>query len=225
MAPRSTCPTACPFFRKKGCYGEQWPINRHWNCLDAGERGYIWKELMKQIATLPADRPWRYGDVGDLPGRYNKINEKKLIQLVEANAGRPGFCYTHYPVVGHKSAVHNQRLIQYANEHGFTINISAEGLAKASRLFTMEIAPVVTVLPRSMGDWRKASTPAGIPALRCPAEYRKSGPKQVQCFNCGGKGKPLCARPYRPYIQGFTAHGNRARMVEEVIRKIEEVWA
>ena len=89
----------------------------------------------------------------------------------------------------------------------------------------MEVGPVVTVLSRAMGDWRKTTTPEGIPVLRCPAEYLKSGPKKVQCYTCGGKRGPLCARPFRPFIVGFTAHGNRAKLVEQVIEETDRRWA
>ena len=223
-APRGTCPTTCPFRKGQGCYAEQWPLNCHWNRLTAGTRGMSWSAFLEEVSLLPRDRCWRYGDIGDLPGRGCKLDSDKVHALALANQNRKGFCYTHYPMTGHKHAIHNQRAVSLANDGGFTINISTEGLAKAGKMFTLEVAPVATVLPRSMGDWRKTLTPTGTPVLRCPAEYRKSGPNRVQCFNCGGKKGPLCARPYRPFIIGFTAHGNRAKLVDAIIEETERTW-
>lgn len=217
--PRSTCPTSCPFRNDGGCYGEGYPINTHWNRVDRRERGYEWPEFCERVSDLPRRPPWRYGDVGDLPGRGDRVSRPKVAELVAANDRRRGFAYSHYPVLASRWATHNHMVLQRAIEGGLTVNLSAEGLSKADALYKLGF-PVVTVLPRSLGDWRKLVTPAGVTVLRCPAERGS-----VQCINCGGSGGPLCARPYRPYIVGLTAHGSRARTVEAVIEHTEAMWS
>jgi len=93
--------------------------------------------------------------------------------------------------------------------------ISAEGLYRADLLAELEVGPVVTVLPRSLGDWRSLYTPAGRRVIRCPHEYQG-----VQCIGCGGTRGPLCSWPERDFIIGLTAHG-RVRKVEAIVARME----
>jgi len=179
-----------------------------------------WGDMLRHVACQPPDAIWRYGDVGDLPGRYGRLDAGKVGQLASANDGRRGFLYSHYPVASGPHALHNHRALQAATDAGLTCNASAEGLALADVLFALQL-PVVTVLPRSLGDWRSLRTPRGVQVMRCPAEYRED----LGCLTCGGKRGPLCARAYRPYIIGLTAHGTKARAVEAVVAATERKWA
>jgi len=215
-ASSATCPTACPF-RDGGCYAALHYLGAYWRKIDSGERGMSWGEFLSAVEDLPRDRPWRYGDAGDLPGVGNRLSRPKVAALVKANDGRRGFTYTHYPVLRDKWAAHNWAILAAANGAGLTINVSAEGLAKADALHALGL-PVATVLPRSLGDWRRVLTPRGVPVVRCPAEY-----SWTQCINCGGTKGPICARANRHQIVGLTAHGAQAKQVERIIAQTEEM--
>lgn len=217
-APRRTCWRGCPL--RKCCYGLWYPINIHWAQVSDGRRGMPWGSMLRCVAGQPLDAIWRYGDVGDLPGRYGRLDAVKVNQLASANGRRRGFLYSHYPVASGPHAVHNYRALQAATYAGLTCNASAEGLRLADVLYALGL-PVVTVLPRALGDWRTLQTPRGVAVVRCPAEYREG----LGCLTCGGKRGPLCARAYRPYIIGLTAHGTKARAVEAVVEATERKWA
>ena len=214
-ASPDTCWSGCPM--RAVCYGSAWPLCLHWakNCK------LTWQQFLREIADLPPNVVWRYGDVGDLPGRSARIDEGRCTALVAigcANGRRP-YCYSHKPVVGHPA---NARIIAAMNRGGFTVNLSAEGLHRADELAALQVAPVVAVLPRSLGDWRVLHTPAGRRVLRCPHEWQKrpSG-AAVQCANgCGGTRGPICSWPDRNFIIGLTAHG-RVRKVEAIIAATE----
>jgi len=90
------------------------------------------------------------------------------------------------------------------------INYSAQDLALAA--VASLSGPTVVIMSES--DWHNgklASAPLptvaplsrAVPVVRCPAEYREG----FSCSDCGN-GLPLCARQYRNYIIGFTAHGS-----------------
>lgn len=117
-----------------------------------------------------------------------------------------GFTYTHHLVLGDSlMAKHNRSIIRQLNDGGFTVNLSADTLDDADRLHTLNIGPVVCILP---ADAPKVSfTPNGHQVTICPAVYRDD----IQCINCG-----ICAVHNRKTIIGFPVHGsgkNKARKV------------
>ena len=232
---RRTCPTSCPLYGN-GCYAE------------SGNAGLIHMErrkdvkrvdfdgLLDGISSIPNGDLWRHDIGGDLPGLGNDIDPDMVRALVTANAGdhkpklarrgkKHGYTFTHKPVLDHAS---NRDLVAEANERGFRVNVSGDNLGHADRLADLNIAPVVTVLPReymrrtsrqSSTNWvetiseykeRLAALPRHTPAGRriavCPATYMD----RVNCASCGA-----CSR-LREAIIGFPAHGSRYNTVNRI---------
>lgn len=218
----STCWRGCPFWEK--CYAfTSGNVPMHARRLAAGTWGGTFEQACAGIAKLPFYAVWRWGIAGDLPGKGARIARRALRALTHANRGKRGFAYTHKPVCdGEPQAANNRETITEAIARGFTINLSGEGLYRADALAALGIAPVVTVLPSTMGKaWKKTTTPAGRPVVQCPAEWTKDlGPSRIQCTNCGGKNGPLCWRKDRSFIVGFTAWG-ATRIVNAIIAEVE----
>lgn len=196
---KSTCPDACPL-KRNGCYAESGPIALHWGAVSTKGRGYDLEEFCSQIKRLPRKQLWRYGQAGDLPGEANQINFDDLEKIVEANQGRSGFAYTHYPA----DKPENARAITFANSNGFVINLSANNLSHADELAELGIAPVVTLLPE--GAEKALKTPAGRHVSVCPASVRDD----ISCATCG-----ICAT-HRKAIIGFPAHGTGKNKAQKV---------
>ena len=134
-----SCPDACPL-KGAGCYGDNFPLSLHWQKVTNNERGLSFDAFCDVITSLPDDTFWRHNQVGDLPGKGNRINTAQLSQLVKANQGKRGFTYTHKP-----PTKTNLKAIRQANQDGFTINLSANSIDHADQL--MEYAlPVVTIV-------------------------------------------------------------------------------
>jgi hypothetical protein len=222
-----TCPSACPLIGK-GCYAEHGNLGMIWRALTktrAGRkfkngnshvRAISWQQLIANIGKLPLATLWRHNQAGDLPGRSNLIDGDALAELVNANRGKRGFTYTHKPPVGA-----NADMIKWANQQGFTVNLSANTLVHADKLADLAIAPVVTLLPQrdiGMGDHVDVDvdsavkakvhiTPAGRKVVGCPATYRDD----VTCQSC-----QLCQRQTRKVIVGFPAHGAARRRASTI---------
>lgn len=203
-----TCPPDCPL-RDMGCYAKSGPLGSIWKGLSkAGPGGTFyngrnaltaltWQQFVARVTDLALDTFWRHNQAGDLPGQGDKIDSVALDQLVEANAGKRGFTYTHKPLSGpHGKA--NATAIADANANGFTINLSADNLTEADDLSDKSIAPVVVVLPDTVQGNQHITTPKGKRVVVCPATYRDD----TSCATC-----QLCQRKDRPVIVGFPAHG------------------
>lgn len=194
---RSTCPDACPL-KAGGCYANGGPLDMHWKAVSNGDRGDSLLALTHQIRGFVAGQLWRHNQAGDLPGTGDTINSGDLLKLVEANKGRRGFTYTHKPCEGDSNReTTNRASVRYANDNGFTINLSANNLAHADRLADLQAGPVVSIVPEDAPDTLK--TPAGRKAIVCPAQQRDD----ITCADC-----QLCSRANRSVIIAFRAHGN-----------------
>jgi len=201
----ATCPDACPI-KVKGCYAKYGPVGMHWRKLDNGEskNAASWPEFIKSVKRLPQNVLWRHNQAGDLVGDNNLIDKDALIDLVKANKGKKGFTYTHYPVIDNGL---NRAMIGYANDSGFTINLSGNDVQHADKLKALNVGPVVVLMPR---DADKVSyTPAGNKVVICPAENSD----KVNCQTC-----TLCQVVDRNYIIGFRAHGTAAKTVELIAK-------
>jgi hypothetical protein len=196
-----TCPTSCPL-KGSGCYASYGPIKLHWDRVSSGERSKNWDSFLNAIRQQQKGAMWRLSQAGDLPGKGNRIDTRRLSQIVDANRGRKGFTYTHKPLT--KT---NQAAIKDANERGFTINLSADNLAEADKKAALGIAPVVVVVPENPAEWPK-KTPEGRPVVVCLHTT-----KGLTCTQCG-----LCAVAGRKSIVAFPAHGTGKRRVEAVVR-------
>lgn len=192
----STCPDACSL-KGAGCYAEQSYQRAHWR--RASQLGDPWGEFLERVRALKPGTLWRYAVAGDLPGAGDALDRFELSTLVEANAGKRGFTFTHKPV----AEFFDLALVRDANARGFTINLSADGIEDADRRLALGVGPVAAVVPSDTP--RKFTTPGGARGVVCPAELR---PGAVTCASCG-----LCAKAGRSVVVGFRAHGNHARRV------------
>jgi hypothetical protein len=198
VSHRATCPPSCPF-KDNGCYFEAGFFTKlHWNKIDSGERGGTFTELCESIRAIPDDNIWRHNIGGDLPGDGVKIDRSMLTELTDANTGKNGFTYTHYPMTDQA----NRDAIRDANRDGFTINLSANNLQHADELSDLKIGPVATVLPISQTE--NTTTPAGRKVIVCPATQRDD----VTCKSC-----KMCQRQ-RNTIIGFPAHGTSQKKAD-----------
>ena len=197
---RETCAISCPFYGN-GCYAENFRLKRHWGAVTNGDRGGSWQVFTAAIAILPEGQLWRHNQAGDLPGNGSIIDAGALYNLVQANVGKRGFTYTHYDPM-HDD---NGRAIAYANEFGFTVNLSANNLSHADELAALDIGPVVVVLPADTIE-KTLTTAQGRTVVVCPATYRDD----VSCATCA-----LCQRQ-RKTIVGFPAHGASKRKASAI---------
>jgi hypothetical protein len=196
-SPSTTCPDACKL-KGNGCYAEGGNVALHWRKVE--QRGVSFESFLTLVRHLPKGQLWRHNVAGDLPGKNNRIAPKALRKLAEANKGRRGFTFTHKPLTPT-----NARAIREANEGGFTVNLSADGLEEADRKTKAKVGPVVVVLPSDAPD-KGNVTPEGRHVTVCPAQLRE----EITCARCG-----LCAKADRKTIVGFRAHGVWTRRVNE----------
>jgi len=198
-----TCPDLCPL-KDNGCYGNGGPLGMFWAKVTSGSASIGWDAFIKSVAKLPKATLWRHNQAGDLPS-HDRINIDAIAleQLIKANKGKKGFTYTHYDVLSNRA---NRELVKHANALGFRINLSANNLSHADKLYETGIAPVVTILQESAKPSDKIETPQGRQVVICPATYRDD----VTCMTCG-----ICAQE-RKAIIGFPAHGVQKRKANVV---------
>ena len=197
---QSSCAPSCPFI-DKGCYAKSGPLALHWRKVSEGERGTDWRGLCDFIQSLPAKQLWRHNQAGDLQGNGDVIEPFALRQLVNANRGKRGFTYTHKPM----DSAENRDAVKHANENGFTVNLSANTPKEADNLASLNVGPVVVVLPIDATE--NTTTPQGRKIVVCPATQRDN----VSCATC-----KLCAIAERDFIVGFPAHGNGKKKAEQI---------
>lgn len=200
-----TCPSACPL-KSGGCYARNFLLGSHWGKVTRGERGTNWSGFLRQVRGIKPGSLWRYGQAGDLPGVGNKINRRMLGELARASKHARGYAYTHKPVTGSgKTEQENRWAIREAMREGFAVNLSGNDLAHADQLASLDLAPVVVILPEHAPE--TTYTPAGRKVIVCPAQSRVG----VTCATC-----QLCAVRTRSVIVGFRAHGQARKQVERV---------
>jgi hypothetical protein len=213
MSERGTCPTSCSLY-EAGCYASYGKLGAHWRRRGTAAKNWItWRKFLERVRALPEGQLWRHNEAGDLAGKGAEIDGEKLEELVEANRGRHGFTYTH------KTGAANHALIKWANQNGFTINLSADTLAEADSLFDDDgrdmrwdswwpkAGPVVVLLPPDAPD-RGIRTPAGRRVVTCPAQT-----SDMTCAEC-----ELCANRYRHSIVGFRSHGQAKGLIADIVR-------
>ena len=200
MTEKASCPVTCPL-RDNGCYATFGALNIHWNRLDRSN-GHSWNEFTMNVSSLPMGTLWRHNQAGDLPGNGRVIDNEKMKKLIIANNGKKGFTYTHY-----SDNKENHDIIRLSNENGFTVNLSANTLSHADRLYELGIGPVVVIQDAQNGTSADTVTPGGRTIRTCPATYMD----EVTCQNCG-----ICANPTREVIIGFPAHGNAKAKVRRI---------
>lgn len=205
-----TCPPACCF--RNLCYASVGKMNFVWNKITNQKLGSNFKDFCSQIKSLPANQKIRHFQMGDWPGKGNRINFKQLKQLINAGAGKISFGYSHKIVEGNSFvAKNNRRYIKYANSFSnFTINLSANNLAHADKLKKLNIGPVAAVVPVNSPD--VVFTPKGNKAIKCPAFN-----KNITCEKC-----MLCAKK-RNVIVMFPAHSVIKNKIEKISREYQPI--
>lgn len=189
----ASCPPECPLLGTD-CYARFGPLNVHWKRVSKGLRGGVWKRFCDSLRTIPAGELFRHNQAGDLPQNKRKlIHVNKLRQLVSAARHLKGWTYTHYDPL----KPHNAKAIKYANENGFTVNLSADSLEQADEYSKLNIGPVTTILPVD-APHRGNKTPGGLTIVVCPAQTNDD----MDCATC-----KLCQVANRKSIVGFLAHG------------------
>ena len=189
----STCPSSCPLKEKNICYAKKGSIRLIWKEVKKG-KSERWNKpfnndydsLLKEIKRLPPGQLWRHNQAGDLAhtGDNESIDFDKLKQLVKANKGKNGFTYTHKTQLEE-----NFKKIKYANDKGFTINLSANDLQHADELKKHNL-PIATIV----GTKPVKQTPKGHKIRMCPNQVNEL----VTCSVC-----LMCSKSKRDYIVGF----------------------
>ena len=194
-SPRSSCPSACPLRKSVAtqslCYAEHGHLGGFiWSGLDRspigssfgnGIRIYSLRQLLITIRFLLPGSVWRHNQAGDLaPDAHGNIDRHQLLAIAHANAERKGFTFTHHDVL---SNLYNRRTVKLANDAGFRINLSANDIDHADRLFALKTAPVVTIIPKN--QIKNFTTPAGNLVVVCPARNKVG----ITCSTC-----KLCTR-------------------------------
>ena len=187
--PKS-CPTTCPLMGK-GCYAELGPTNWVWKKVATNKKSTDWAGFCKKISKLPKGTMWRHNVAGDLPNYAGTIDKIAVRALVRANTDKNGFTYTHHALTDT-----NLVTVKEANDNGFTVNLSANGMHQVDQYMDTDV-PVVTVLP--IDAPKVQYTAKGRKVVVCPAVTR---PDKVTCSTCG-----ICANNNRSYAIGFPAHG------------------
>ena len=198
---KHSCPDTCSF-KAGGCYALDYHLNMHWNKVTSEERGTDWSTFCTTVSGFKPNQLWRHNQAGDLPGQNNLIDSAKLKALVQANHGKRGFTYTHYPRVGQ-----NAIAIKQANAQGFTINASTESVAEADQAYN-EGYPTTVVLEGHSDSVSTFKTPSGNTVAICPAQLKDN----VTCETCA-----LCQKSERKVIVGFIAHGSSKAKVIKII--------
>ena len=199
-----TCPPDCAF-KDNGCYAGSGPLALHWAKVTNGERGDTWSGFIAKVQSFKDGQLWRHNQAGDLAGDGKRLDADANDQLADANVGKRGFTYTHYPVLTDK---HNARVVKRMNDKGFVVNLSANNVKHADALYDLGIGPVATVLPEAQTT--NTVTPKGRKIVVCPATIRDD----VSCSTC-----QLCAKQ-RDAIIGFPAHGSSKRKADTVAQGV-----
>lgn len=198
---KATCPPACPML-DNGCYASAgFHTNLHWDYVTRGERGTPMAGLCDTVAGLKDGTLWRHNVAGDLIGHNDVIDEQALYELTQANTGRRGFTYTHYPM----EHAGNRSVVRMANLKGFTVNVSCNSPAEAIESQATTGLPTVTIVPSDY--WAEGNRVGKV--LRCPAETSDT----ITCKTC-----QLCQRAERNDIVGFTVHGTQAKKADVIAR-------
>lgn len=199
---KNSCPDTCSF-KKGGCYALDYHLNMHWNKVSDKSRGTNWDDFCKAIAGFKPDTLWRHNQAGDLPGSNSIIDSAKLDQLVQANSGKNGFTYTHYPI----DNSNNLAAIKAANAAGFTINISTEDIKAADQAYNLGLPSTVVLSTKPSSNTFK--TPEGNTIAVCPAQLKDN----ISCKTCA-----LCQKVDRKVIVGFIAHGSSKAKVIKILQ-------
>jgi hypothetical protein len=197
---RTTCPASCPF-KKNGCYAENFHLRLFWDKVTKGIAGGTWTEFIEQVKAIKPNELWRHNQAGDLPHNNERIDMRKMRQLMKASDGKRGFTYSHHDM----TIKHNREAIRKINASDFTVNLSANNARHADDLADLDIGPVVVVLPQDQKE--NSKTPANRTIVVCPQVTREN----LSCKDCG-----LCYVKKSRAIVGFPAHGASKKKANQI---------
>lgn len=203
---RDTCPEACPL-KGWACYGETHPIRYLWDKVTV--EGYGLEDLCQKLNSIMDGSILRYGDVGDLPGDGEYLDEDKCYKLAEAMDKNKfkAFGYTHYCM----DKGQNLAVVKGLAEKGLSINISTTNPRDAVRFVKIGLPVVLAVANQT-----HKSIYQGIKMVPC---FATKNVPDAYCITCG-RGKPWCWRTDRKFVITFKAHGVRKRKLSNYL--IEE---
>lgn len=176
-----------------------------------GPQGLYWRKLGKSIGMsfmqlfyylrrhIPRHTVWRHNVSGDLPSRHdNKVIDARFIKILTTlnkQCQGKGFTYTHKPWR------ENLFTLYYANENGFTINVSTDSLDDAVEAYSSSLPTTITVSNDiKSNDFVYKS----VRFVTCPEQTGK----MRNCVEC-----KLCYKADRKFIIMFRAHGPKARHI------------
>lgn len=194
-----SCPISCPM-RKKGCYAKGGPLLIVWN--RAKNAGLNTIQFLAEVAQIPKGMLWRHNQAGDLPKLEGEIIDFEFLKnLVRANGKSKGFTYTHHDT----EIKANRDAIKYANDNGFTINLSGNKPEEVDALVDLDIGPVVTIVP---SHFKKNFKTKKNRVVICPATLND----YTTCATC-----QLCQKAKRKFVIGFPAHGSAKKTVDKMV--------
>lgn len=196
----ASCPKECPLLGTD-CYARFGPLGMHWKKIGIS-RGDVWNRFCDKLKSIASGTLFRHNQAGDLPkNSKGRIHFPMLVKLVKAARHLRGWTYTHYDPL----KPDNAKAIAYANNNGFTVNLSADSLSQADDYAKLGIAPVCVILPEN-APLRGNKTPLGLPIVVCPAQTQDD----MDCATC-----KLCQVGQRKSIVGFLAHGIASKRLSE----------
>lgn len=209
ISSSDTCPKTCPFNKGGGCYAAGGPTAIHWRKLDRRETGTPILDFGHQLAAakLEPGSLLRWNVAGDLPHNDGAINLPILQQLVGTMVWghklRP-FTYTH-----HVQTLDNLNAVEWCNQSGFTVNLSCDSEAQASRRHREGFA-AVCVVPSD--DARRSWVDSeGVRFQTCPAQLKDG----VTCETC-----QLCTKAERSCVVAFRAHGASHKRIDQRLAQV-----
>lgn len=196
----ASCPSECPLLGKD-CYARFGPLGMHWKKIGKS-RGEVWNRFCQRLKAIAPGTLFRHNQAGDLPkNKRGRIHFSLLRSLVQSVKHLRGWTYTHYD----PSNAENAKAIKYANDNGFTVNLSADNLTQADDYYKMGVGPVCVILPEN-APHRGNKTPLGLPIVVCPSQTQD----EMDCATC-----KLCTVGTRKSIVGFLAHGIASKRLSE----------
>lgn len=215
-SPHETCPESCPF-RSSGCYGNYGPLAVWWKGCSAnsGDTRTEYAALLRRVRDeIPAGVVWRHNQAGDLlSDDQGMIDVDAARSLVEANKGKHGYTYTHYPVIPQQDvsaavASHNREIVEEMNRNGFVVNISCNSMLHADHVLASGIEAPVTCMVHDIGnDVRTLLSPGNNRVVICL--NTTLGKTCTECM--------LCMRTERGGIVAFPVHGTGKKRASQVI--------
>ena len=100
----------------------------------------------------------------------------------------------------------NRAAVKYANENGFTVNLSANSMNEVDDLVDLKVGPVVTIVP---SHFTKNFKTKKNRVVICPATQNDF----VSCATC-----QLCQKANRKYVIGFPAHSNSKKWIDKKLQ-------